>query len=117
MKDSGLGRLRKLIVERYDQLKAQVAHRLGGSGDMAGDALHEDDRIELLPPLSVDPKVARQRRAEHQRTERRTVEHGIGDQHEAKAVLFRGDLGFGIDGQECRIDKFHFLIWGVGQNS
>ena len=41
MKDSGLGRLRKLIVERYDQLKAQVAHRLGGSGDMAGDALHE----------------------------------------------------------------------------
>lgn len=41
MKDSGLGRLRKLIVERYDQLKAQVAHRLGSSSDMAGDALHE----------------------------------------------------------------------------
>jgi len=32
-----------------------------------GDVLHDDDRIELLPPLSVDPKVARQRRAEHRR--------------------------------------------------
>jgi len=41
MKDSGLGRLRTLIVERYDQLKAQVAQRLGSSGDLAGDALHE----------------------------------------------------------------------------
>ena len=32
-----------------------------------GDALHDHDRIELLPPLTVDPKVARQRRAEHRR--------------------------------------------------
>lgn len=29
--------------------------------------LHDGDRIELLPPLTVDPKVARQRRAEHRR--------------------------------------------------
>jgi putative ubiquitin-RnfH superfamily antitoxin RatB of RatAB toxin-antitoxin module len=31
------------------------------------DRLHEGDRVELLPPLTVDPKVARQRRAEHRR--------------------------------------------------
>ena len=29
--------------------------------------VREHDRIELLPPLTVDPKVARQRRAEHAR--------------------------------------------------
>jgi putative ubiquitin-RnfH superfamily antitoxin RatB of RatAB toxin-antitoxin module len=32
-----------------------------------GDRLYDHDRIELLPPLTVDPKVARQRRAEHRR--------------------------------------------------
>lgn len=32
--------------------------------------LHDGDRIELLPPLTVDPKLARQRRAEHRRRER-----------------------------------------------
>lgn len=31
------------------------------------DLLHPYDRIELLPPLKVDPKVARQRRADHRR--------------------------------------------------
>jgi putative ubiquitin-RnfH superfamily antitoxin RatB of RatAB toxin-antitoxin module len=31
------------------------------------DPLHAYDRIELLPPLKVDPKVARQRRADHRR--------------------------------------------------
>lgn len=31
------------------------------------DRLHNHDRIELLPPLTVDPKVARQRRADHRR--------------------------------------------------
>lgn len=31
------------------------------------DLLHDGDRIELLPPLTVDPMVARQRRAEHRR--------------------------------------------------
>jgi putative ubiquitin-RnfH superfamily antitoxin RatB of RatAB toxin-antitoxin module len=31
------------------------------------DRLHGHDRIELLPPLTVDPKVARQRRADHRR--------------------------------------------------
>ncbi len=38
----------------------------GQSAD-PGDALHDGDRVELLPPLTVDPKVARQRRAEHRR--------------------------------------------------
>jgi putative ubiquitin-RnfH superfamily antitoxin RatB of RatAB toxin-antitoxin module len=33
------------------------------------DPLHDHDRVELLPPLRVDPKVARQRRAEHRRRE------------------------------------------------
>lgn len=33
------------------------------------DRLHDRDRIELLPALTVDPKVARQRRAEHRRRE------------------------------------------------
>jgi putative ubiquitin-RnfH superfamily antitoxin RatB of RatAB toxin-antitoxin module len=32
-----------------------------------GDRLHDHDRIELLPALTVDPKVARARRAEHRR--------------------------------------------------
>lgn len=31
--------------------------------------LEAGDRIELLAPLTVDPKVARQRRAEHRRRE------------------------------------------------
>ncbi|HYF60453.1 MAG TPA: RnfH family protein [Burkholderiaceae bacterium] len=34
------------------------------------DPLHDGDRIELLPPLTVDPMVARARRAEHRRRER-----------------------------------------------
>jgi uncharacterized protein len=46
-----------------DALAVAVHGRIAAPGD----ALHEDDRIELLPPLSVDPKVARQRRAEHRR--------------------------------------------------
>jgi putative ubiquitin-RnfH superfamily antitoxin RatB of RatAB toxin-antitoxin module len=33
------------------------------------DPVHDHDRIELLPPLTVDPKLARQRRAEHRRRE------------------------------------------------
>jgi putative ubiquitin-RnfH superfamily antitoxin RatB of RatAB toxin-antitoxin module len=31
------------------------------------DPLHDGDRIELLPRVIVDPKVARQRRADHRR--------------------------------------------------
>ncbi|SAI68435.1 ECF sigma factor [Bordetella ansorpii] len=39
---SGQGRLQKLLVERYEALKAQIAHRLGGSAaESAGDALHD----------------------------------------------------------------------------
>jgi putative ubiquitin-RnfH superfamily antitoxin RatB of RatAB toxin-antitoxin module len=34
-----------------------------------GEPLHDGDRIELLPPLRVDPMVARRRRAEHRRRE------------------------------------------------
>lgn len=42
------------------------------------DTLHDHDRIELLPPVVVDPKVARQRRAAHRRLhkgERRWAPH------------------------------------------
>ncbi len=31
------------------------------------DSLHDGDRLELLPRLIVDPKIARQRRADHRR--------------------------------------------------
>ena len=31
------------------------------------DLLHDGDRIELLPRVIVDPKIARQRRADHRR--------------------------------------------------
>ncbi len=31
------------------------------------DPLHDGDRIELLPRVMVDPKIARQRRADHRR--------------------------------------------------
>jgi|GEM_PF-901659 hypothetical protein len=31
------------------------------------DPLHDGDRIELLPKVIVDPKIARQRRADHRR--------------------------------------------------
>lgn len=39
--NQGLGRLRRLLAERYDTLRAQVAMRLGSSAEMAGDALHD----------------------------------------------------------------------------
>ncbi|SAI54654.1 ECF family sigma factor [Bordetella ansorpii] len=41
MSDNGVSRLRLLITERYDALRAQVARRLGNSSEMAGDALHD----------------------------------------------------------------------------
>jgi putative ubiquitin-RnfH superfamily antitoxin RatB of RatAB toxin-antitoxin module len=40
-----------------------------GRAAAPGDPLRDGDRIELLPPLTVDPMVARQRRAEHRRRE------------------------------------------------
>jgi len=46
-----------------DDLAVAVFGRLARPGDR----LHDGDRIELLPPLTVDPKVARQRRADHLR--------------------------------------------------
>jgi hypothetical protein len=46
-----------------DGLEVAVHGRPAGPHD----PLHDHDRIELLPPLTVDPKVARQRRAEHRR--------------------------------------------------
>lgn len=38
---SNLQKLRLLLSERYDALKAQVAYKLGGASEMAGDALHD----------------------------------------------------------------------------
>jgi putative ubiquitin-RnfH superfamily antitoxin RatB of RatAB toxin-antitoxin module len=46
-----------------DGLGVAVHGRLAAPGD----GLHDHDRIELLPALTVDPKVARARRAEHRR--------------------------------------------------
>lgn len=46
-----------------DGLGVAVHGRLASPGDR----LHDHDRIELLPALTVDPKVARARRAEHRR--------------------------------------------------
>jgi putative ubiquitin-RnfH superfamily antitoxin RatB of RatAB toxin-antitoxin module len=46
-----------------DGLAIAVLGRLAGLEERLADG----DRIELLPPLTVDPKVARQRRAEHRR--------------------------------------------------
>ncbi|WP_454673227.1 RNA polymerase sigma factor [Achromobacter pestifer] len=41
MSGAGLAALRRLIADRYDAIKHQVARRLGGASDMAGDALHD----------------------------------------------------------------------------
>ncbi|MFY0475538.1 MULTISPECIES: RNA polymerase sigma factor [Achromobacter] len=41
MSGNGLAALRRLIVDRYDAIKHQVARRLGGASDLAGDALHD----------------------------------------------------------------------------
>ena len=58
------------------ELEATAAARLSAQpwvlavhGQRVGlnEPLHDHDRIELLPPLIVDPKTARQRRAEHRR--------------------------------------------------
>lgn len=38
---SALNRLKQMVADRYDSLKAQVAHRLGSSSELAGDALHD----------------------------------------------------------------------------
>jgi putative ubiquitin-RnfH superfamily antitoxin RatB of RatAB toxin-antitoxin module len=46
-----------------DALAIAVHGRLAAPTDL----LHDGDRIELLPALTVDPMVARQRRAEHRR--------------------------------------------------
>lgn len=41
MSQSGLQRLRTLVGTRYLQLRHQVALRIGGAHELAGDALHE----------------------------------------------------------------------------
>jgi putative ubiquitin-RnfH superfamily antitoxin RatB of RatAB toxin-antitoxin module len=61
-------------------LEEAVRRRIIAAADLAGNAvavfgrrrdpdevLHDGDRIELLGPLSVDPKEARQRRVAHRR--------------------------------------------------
>ncbi|ARP95376.1 RNA polymerase sigma factor [Bordetella genomosp. 13] len=40
MSTGGLAELRRLLVERYDTIKAQLTRRLG-SAELAGDALHD----------------------------------------------------------------------------
>lgn len=41
MSGEGLARLQRLLAQGYDTLRLQVARRLGGSADMAADALHD----------------------------------------------------------------------------
>ncbi|QVQ28572.1 RNA polymerase sigma factor [Achromobacter deleyi] len=41
MSGKGLPELRQLFVESYDALRNRVARRLGGSSELAGDALHD----------------------------------------------------------------------------
>lgn len=41
MSGEGLTRLQRLLGQCYDTLRLQVARRLGGSADMAADALHD----------------------------------------------------------------------------
>ena len=41
MSGAGLANLRRLVAERYEALRRQVARRLGGASDLAGDALHD----------------------------------------------------------------------------
>jgi putative ubiquitin-RnfH superfamily antitoxin RatB of RatAB toxin-antitoxin module len=56
-------RLADRIGEPLDTLAVAVF----GQAAAPGDPLYDGDRVELLPPLTVDPKIARQRRAEHRR--------------------------------------------------
>ncbi|AEC18806.1 ECF subfamily RNA polymerase sigma-24 factor [Pusillimonas sp. T7-7] len=41
MSGKGLAQFARLLTERYETLKSQVARRLGSSSDMAGDVLHD----------------------------------------------------------------------------
>ena len=58
-------RVRKAGQGPLDALGVAVFGRLARPDD----PVHDHDRIELLPALTVDPKLARQRRAEHRRRE------------------------------------------------
>lgn len=61
-----------------DWAQAPVTVAIFGQRARTDDVLQDHDRIELLPGLQVDPKVARQRRAEHRRRqkgERRWTPH------------------------------------------
>lgn len=53
-----------------DWAQGKLTAAIFGQRARLGDLLHEHDRIELLPGLQVDPKIARQRRAEHRRREK-----------------------------------------------
>ncbi len=51
MSDTTLGALRQLLLDRYDEIKARLAQRVG-SADIAGDALQETWlRLSLAEPL------------------------------------------------------------------
>jgi putative ubiquitin-RnfH superfamily antitoxin RatB of RatAB toxin-antitoxin module len=76
LRSSGVLAQLGLCAGDASELDATVATRLSAQpwvlavhGQRVGlnERLHDHDRIELLPPLIVDPKTARQRRAEHRR--------------------------------------------------
>lgn len=66
-----LGHARRAGLLAADEFRAIEADRLSiavhGRSRPLEQALRDGDRIELLGPLTVDPKVARQRRVAHRR--------------------------------------------------
>lgn len=60
--------LDKLSAAHWAQ--APLTAAIFGQRARTTDRLQDRDRIELLPGLQVDPKVARQRRAEHRRRQK-----------------------------------------------
>ncbi len=63
--------LQALVQAGYDQLDWS-RHGLGvyGKRKTPDSLLHDGDRVEIYAPLSVDPKVARQRRVDKQRRDK-----------------------------------------------
>lgn len=53
--------------ERHALATGTVSVAVGGKARTAEHRLHAFDRVELLGPLTVDPKIARQRRVAHRR--------------------------------------------------
>jgi hypothetical protein len=51
------------VIERLRLTEAALSYAIHGQRAAAGTPLREGDRVELLRPLTADPKAARRRRA------------------------------------------------------